>query len=116
MDINILLYVSMILTILILMSILFGCKFNYYYQKEHFTNDNKENKDNKPKEEIKEEIKEEDNKEFKLSKEEKEYLTNISLGILNADAIKELIKNGKLTELNIDNIIKYIVSLGPTNK
>lgn len=110
MDINILLYVSMILTILILMSILFGCKFNYYYQKEHFTNDNK------PKEEIKQEIKEDDNKEFKLSKEEKEYLTNISLGILNADAIKELIKNGKLTELNIDNIIKYIVSLGPTNK
>ncbi len=95
MDYNIIiLFIALILTILILMSILLGCKFNYYNTNsskiEKFTTEKKE-----------------ENNEIMVSEFEKNFLADLSRGILTEDDIKNLILNNKLKEDNIMNLIKY---------
>lgn len=86
MDINnILLYVCLLLSVLILFSILFGCR--YKTMKERFTNENKSD-------------------QFALSDDEKKWMNGISNDELNGEDVAKLITDGKLTKENLSNMIK----------
>lgn len=84
---DVLLVISLILSILILMSILFGCKYTTYNKIERF-----ENKES----------------ESMLDKFEKNLLDGIKNGKVGADDINDMIKTNKFTKKNLDNMINYI--------
>lgn len=93
MDINnILLYVCLLLAVLILFSILFGCR--YKIMKERFTNSNNEKSDTDP-------------TPFNiLNTDEKNWLSDIASGKMNGESVAKLIADGKLTKENLSNMIK----------
>jgi len=101
---NILLIISLILAILILLSILYGCKFNHI---ENFADTKKNNKNNKKNTDNKDNIKE-DNKDNKLSPVEEKFLDGIKNGSLDQNKISDLIKKGKFTKTNLENMITHI--------
>ena len=90
---TILLFISLIFTILILMSILFGCKYNYYYNYnniEKFTDNIEEIKENP------------------ISTFEQNFLSDLSRGLLSESDIEKLIIDNKLKEENIMNILNNV--------
>lgn len=88
---NILLFISLILTILILLSILYGCRFNKN-RLENFVNKNTSNIE----------------KFEGLSQTETDFLKNISDGLYSPEHISKQIKEGKLTKQSIENMISYV--------
>lgn len=94
---NILLFISLILTILILLSILYGCRFNKN-RIENFVNKNKENKNTSN---ITEKFE-------GLNEIETNFLKNISDGQYSPEYISKQIKEGKLTKTSIENMISYV--------
>lgn len=87
---TILLFISLIFTILILMSILFGCKYNYNNHIEKFTDNIEEIKENP------------------ISTFEQNFLSDLSRGLLTESDIEKLIIDNKLKEENIMNILTNI--------
>jgi outer membrane lipoprotein-sorting protein len=80
---TLILYVTLFLALAIFISVLFGCAFRK--NKESFTN-----------------------AKNGLSKFENQMLQGISGGNIGADKISELIKRGKFTQKNLENMIKQV--------
>ena len=113
--------VILILTIIVV--ILFGCHYKGCHYFEKFENESESENESKSKEESKEEkkkkellesIKKDSSKTNKkdqdnsLSSFEKSVLEGLSTGSLNTDGLAKLIKEEKFTNMNLDNIIKYV--------
>jgi len=79
-----LLIISLILSILILISVLYGCKYTNYKIEKFENNDSM------------------------LDKFEKNLLDGIKNGKVNSDHINDMIKTNKFTKKNLDNMINYI--------
>lgn len=93
MDINnVLLYVSLILAVLILLSILFGCRYRKINEK--FTNDEDKKKSS---EKIPVDF---------LTTDEKNWLNDIAIEKMTGEDVAKLIADGKLTKENLSNMIK----------
>ena len=103
MDYNyILQMISLILAILILLSILYGCKYTNY-NIENFESKSEDKKKDAKKDSKKEQ-------KFKLSPIEESFIDGIKNGDLDIFKISDLIKNGKLDKGNLENMINYIES------
>jgi len=92
--------VSIVLVLLILFMILFGCRGVYgrsYY--ERFSNPDEKSKEEEEKE-----------KKPELSGFEKEILEQLSSGKLTTDAFTNLITTQKFTQQNLENMINYVES------
>lgn len=86
--------VSVVLILIILFIILFGCRFKHN-RYERFTNpeeEEKEKKDNTP----------------GLSEFENQILEKLSNGQLSTDGLTELITSEKFTQENLENMINYV--------
>lgn len=82
---NLLLYVSLLLAILILFSILFGCRYKNI--KENFSDISKQT-------------------DVALSNDEAKWIKGIKDGTLSGNDIAKLIQDGKLNKENLSNMIK----------
>ncbi len=91
--------VSIVLVLLILFMILFGCKRNGRHYFERFENPEAE-KEEKPKKKVIE--------KFELSQFENQILNQLSSGQLTTEAFTNLIATEKFTQTNLENMIKYV--------
>lgn len=82
---NLLLYVSLLLAILILFSILFGCR--YRKTRENFADISKD-------------------ADKSLNNDEATWMKGIKEGTMSGNDIAKLIQDGKLTKENLSNMIK----------
>ena len=104
--------VILILTIIVV--ILFGCHYKGCRYFEKFENSSQE--DEKKKKDLLDNIKKDSGKNSKSKKDEdnslssfeKTVLEGLSTGSLNTDGLAKLIKEEKFTNMNLDNIIKYV--------
>lgn len=90
--------VSVVLIVLILFIIIFGCKSNGTHYYERFEN----------KEETTTEEKKEETKKPELSIFENQILQQLSNGQLTTEAFTNLIATNKFTQENLDNMINYV--------
>jgi len=81
---------SIVLLLLILFIILFGCRSKRY--REQFTDKNDKKEDDKP----------------TLSAFENKVLEQLSNGELTTEAFTDLIKKEKFTQDNLNNVINYV--------
>ena len=118
---TILTYISLILAIAILLSVIFGC---YFKKKnvEHFSSLKKDdeekmkeekNKKKNNKDDLKNKItntvvKDDDKNESGLSKFESGLVEGLSSGKMNSKDIETHIKSGEFTKENLENIINHI--------
>lgn len=113
--------VSIVLVLLILFMILFGCKSNgrRYYEKFENKDDKLEEEDEREEEESKKPTinKQEQRNEKKVNKNKDEpYLSNfenqilsqLSSGQLTTEAFTNLIANQQFTQTNLENMINYV--------
>ena len=113
--------VSIVLVLLILFMILFGCKSNgrRYYEKFENKDDKLEEEDEREEEESKKPTinKQEQHNEKKVNKNKEEpYLSNfenqilsqLSSGQLTTEAFTNLIANQQFTQTNLENMINYV--------
>jgi uncharacterized membrane protein YraQ (UPF0718 family) len=112
---TILLYISLILAIAILFSIIFGCFFKKRkienFATESKANDVAEKKkgDNKKDDDKKEASKTDDDKtKSKLSHFESSIVDGLSTGKMSSKDLEKYIQNGKFTKDNLENMISYI--------
>ena len=91
--------ISIILILLILFVILFGCQYqkNNYYERFENSEDNKKEKEAKPKEDT-----------SSLSPFEQSVLKGLTDGSLKTDSLSSLIKEEKFTEKNLNNLIQHV--------
>ena len=92
--------VSIVLVLLILFMILFGCKRDGRHYFERFENPEAE-KEEKPKEKKVTE-------KFELSQFENQILNQLSSGQLTTEAFTNLIATEKFTQKNLENMINYV--------
>ena len=118
---TILLYISLILAIAILFSIIFGCFFKKSKIEKFATEskatdltekkkgDNKKGGADKKPEDKKEVSKTEDDKtKSKLSHFESSIVDGLSTGKMSSKDLEKFIQNGKFTKDNLENMISYI--------
>jgi len=101
--------VILILTIIVV--ILFGCHYKGCRYFEKFENSSEEDEKEKKKKDLIDNIKKDSGKKDEdnsLSSFEKTVLEGLSTGSLNTDGLAKLIKEEKFTNMNLDNIIKYV--------
>ena len=130
---TILTYISLILAIAILLSVIFGC---YFKKKnvEHFSSlkkddeekmkeeKNKKDKNKDNKNDLKNKItntvvyKEDDKNESGLSKFESGLVEGLSSGKMNSKDIETHIKSGEFTKENLENIINHIEKIQSKEK
>ena len=98
--------VSIVLVLLILFMILFGCKRNGRHYFERFENpeEEKEEQEEKPKEKKEKKVTE----KFELSQFENQILNQLSSGQLTTEAFTNLIATEKFTQKNLENMINYV--------
>jgi hypothetical protein len=89
--------ISIVLLLIILFVILFGCRG----RRERFTNKEDNDEETTPKKEVK------DNKPS-LSNFENKVLNELSNGTLSTEAFTDLIKKEKFTQENLNNVINYM--------
>lgn len=113
--------VSIVLVLLILFMILFGCKSNgrRYYEKFENKDDKLEEEDEREEEESKKPTinKQEQHNEKKVNKNKEEpflsnfenqILSQLSSGQLTTEAFTNLIANQQFTQTNLENMINYV--------
>ena len=107
--------VSIVLILLILFMILFGCKSNgrRYYEKFSNNDEEQEKEQEKEREKLKakqsQEQKNNKNKEEpSLSNFENEILGQLSSGQLTTEAFTNLIANQQFTQTNLENMINFV--------
>jgi flagellar biosynthesis/type III secretory pathway M-ring protein FliF/YscJ len=81
--------ISLLLALIILFIILFGCKCNTRHVRENFENKKEEEKE----------------KEKKLSDFESKVLEGLMSGSVTSPDLESLIKNEQFTEKNLENLI-----------
>lgn len=111
--------VSIVLVLLILFMILFGCKSNgrHYYEKFTDKEDNLKDQENEREDEqeegkMKKPIVNQEQKKNKeepyLSNFENKILNELSTGQLTTEAFTNLIANQQFTQTNLENMINYV--------
>lgn len=115
--------VSIVLILLILFMILFGCKSNGRRYYEKFSNNDEEREKEQEKEREKEQEKEQEKLKAKQSQEQKnnknkeepslsnfenEILGQLSSGQLTTEAFTNLIANQQFTQTNLENMINFV--------
>ncbi len=103
--------VILILTIIVV--ILFGCHYKgcRYFEKFENSSEEDEKEKEKKKKDLIDNIKKDSGKKDEdnsLSSFEKTVLEGLSTGSLNTDGLAKLIKEEKFTNMNLDNIIKFV--------
>jgi hypothetical protein len=88
--------ISLILVLMILFIILYGCQYRIPKNVERFENKEEEKKES------------EDSSLVKLSSFEKSILEGLTSGLINTDALSEMIKTQKFTPTNLENLINYV--------
>jgi uncharacterized membrane protein YraQ (UPF0718 family) len=118
---TILLYISLVLAVAILFSVIFGCFFKKR-KIEKFATDSKEagndlaavsKKDDKKKDDKKvshnaDKKKEDSKTESKLSQFETSIVDGLSSGKMSSKDLEKFIQDGKFTKDNLNNMISYI--------
>lgn len=112
---TILTYISLVLAIAILLSVIFGC----YFKKrnvEHFSTKDKDKKKDEKIPDITNKVVEpkkipddkSSDKDSKLSKFESNLIDGLSSGKMNNKDIEKHIKNGTFTKQNLENMINHV--------
>lgn len=100
---------SLVLVLIILFVILFGCRFKKNRNIEGFTSEeNEDNKNEKNNDKDDKDDKNDKSGTCKLEKFENMILDGLNNGSINDKDMKTYIENGTFTEKNLENIINYI--------
>lgn len=107
------LYISLLLSIIILFSLLYGCSFRKYRENFETDKSNKEEEEEKvsDKSDTKQISKKSADKsknkyDSELSQDEIDLKNKILGGDINEDKMNDLLKSGKVTDKNVKNILE----------